>query len=344
MISSFKELDKQWASLQEGAVIYFSSTDANLLREAEKAVVARWEKEGQETPTRLDGPLPDMGELIAATGAISLFGDSRHVILRELGAGALSDKDAKELIELFGDLENAVLLVTALHKDKRTATGKKAKSLLEAAAKNGFAAELSPPTKAENLAFLREVAAGCGAQFAPGAAEELLDRAGANRPLLENETLKLAAMAAYGTIETTAVQKYGALNIEADVFELVRLITTGRRGPAQEKLAELLSLKHEPIAITAALGGSFVDMLRVRVGAEGRHSPAEVFRDMHCTGNEYRLVKAKENAARYSTAALEEGVLALEGLDRALKSNPLSDKGILLQATLEDLIRLREGR
>ncbi len=344
MTSLLNKLEKQWDALQNGGVIYFSATDAGLLREGEKAVSQRWKDEGKEAPTRLDGPQPDLGELIAAAGAISLFGGTRQVILRELAPASLSDKDAKELTELFGDLENALLLVTALHKDKRAAGSKKAKMLFEAAAKSGFAAELQPPTKQENLAFLQQTAQNCGgAGFAPGAAEELLERCGPSRPLLQNETEKLAAISAYGQIACQTVRRYSVNNIEADVFELVRLITAGRRGPAQEKLAELFELRHEPVAITAALGGSFVDMLRVRTGAECRKAPAAVFTDMGYKGSDYRLVKAKENAQRYSTKALEQGVLALAKLDRDLKSNPLSDKNILLQAAVEDLIRLREG-
>ena len=344
MTSFLKKWEKQKNSLGAGSVVYLSGTNAELLREAETQLLARWAADGGETPTRLDGPVPDIGELIATVGAISLFGGCRRVVLRELSPSSLSDKDAKELEELFGELENAMLLVTALHKDKRAAASKKAKALFAAAQSNGLAAELSPPTRQENLAFLHSCAEECGARFGPGAAEELLDRAGAGHALLKNETEKLAAMAGYGQIEAESVKKYGARNIEADVFELMRLITQGRRGPAQEKLAELLALRNEPVAIAAGLGGGFVDMLRVRVGAENRRSPAEVFHDMGYKGNEYRMVKAKENAARYKTGALEEGVLALAKLDKALKSNPLSDKGILLQLAVEDLIRLREAR
>ncbi|MDL2252947.1 DNA polymerase III subunit delta [Ruminococcaceae bacterium OttesenSCG-928-I18] len=341
MTSSFKQLNARWAELQNASVLYFSALDANLLREAEKHVVSRWRQEGGEEPTRLDGPVPDFGEVIAATGAISLFGGSRHVILREIVPASMGDKDVKELADLFSELENAVLLVTALYKDKRAMTSKKAKMLSEAAAQNGFAAELKPHSKTEVLEMVQQVAEGLGTAFAPGAAEELLERAGADLHLLEKETEKLAAISGYGRIDSELVRRYGVRNVEADVFELVRLITAGRKAPAQEKLSELLALRHEPIAITGALGGSFVDMLRVRTGAESRHSVSQVFLDMHYKGSEYRLTKAEENARRYATAALEQGVLLLAELDGALKSNPLTDKAILLQAAVARLIQLR---
>ena len=343
MASSLKQLKSKWKELQDASVLFFASTDPQLLRAAERWVCARWAEEGDTDPTRFDGPVPDIGGVIAAAGAISLFGGLRHVVLREVAPASMSDADVKELQTLFGDLENAVLLVTALYKDKRSATGKKAKALLAAAGQAGFADELTPPSRAENLAFLQEAAAQCGARFGKGAAEALLERAGEDSALLQNETEKLAAMAGYGEIDLRMVEKYGARNVEADVFALLRLITAGRRGAAQEKLAELFALRHEPIAVAGALGGSFVDMLRVRTGAEARRGTGEVFKDMGYTGSEYRLQKAKENAARYSTAALEKGVLSLAALDLALKSSALPDKGILVQAAVEELILLREG-
>ncbi len=342
MISSFQKWDKIQKDWHNGPVIYLSSTDASLLREAEKFVLQRWKEQRRETPTQLDGPVPDFGELIAATGAISLFGGVRHVLLRELVPSSMSDKEAKELEVLFADLENAVLLVTAHHKDKRLASTKKAKSLSEAAKSHGFYVELTEPTRQENLAFLREVAAACGGTtFTNGAAEDLLERVKENRVLLKNETEKLAAIAGYQQIDSAMVQRYSVRNVEADVFELLRLIADGRKAEVQVKLAELFALKSEPVAIVAALGGSFVDMLRVRVGAENGCGPTTVFSDMHYTGSDYRLKKAKDNAKAYTTQALKQAVCMLTKLDKTLKSTAVSNKTIFVQAAVAELFLLR---
>ncbi len=342
MISFFQKWDKQHENWQQGPVVYLSATDGNLLREAEHFVVQRWKEEGNELSARLDGPVPDFGELIAQAGAISFFGGTRHVLLRELCPSSLSDKDAKELQALFADLENAVLLVTALHKDKRTAGSKKAKALAEAAQKNGFSAQLAAPSKRENLQYLQALAAACnGSSFAPGAAEELLERAKGNYALLQNETEKLAAFSNYDTIERTHVQHFGVRSVEADVFELLRLVAAGRSAAAQKKMQELFALKNEPVAIVAALGSSFADMLRVRAGNVQGYSVAQVFSQMHYTGSDYRLVKAKENASGYTYTALKQAVCMLTQLDKALKSSALPDKKILLEAAVAELILLR---
>ncbi len=324
-------------------VYYLASAEEALLREAgAEARRALLAGEAEAEATRVAGPAPDMGEVVAAAGAISFFGTRRVVELWQISPSAMADKDAAELAALFGEVENAVLLVTSLYKDKKAADSKKAKMLFAAAAKAGFAQELARPTRRQNLDFLAAKAAALGASFAPGAAEALLERAGEDRPLLENETAKLAAMAGYGQISRESVEKYAAHNVEADVFALSRAITSGRKAESYQKLAELLELRHEPTAIAAALAGSYVDMYRTRVGAEANKPAADVFKDMNCTGSPYRLQKARENARRYSTPALRQCILCLAGLDRRLKSSALPDKSILLQAAVGQLLRLGE--
>ncbi|MDL2325322.1 DNA polymerase III subunit delta [Ruminococcaceae bacterium OttesenSCG-928-A16] len=335
------KLQKQLQNPVQIPVYYFASTEAPLLREAalmtKKAIAAA---EGQEDITLVEGPAPSLSDVIEAAGTISFFGTRRVVEIRELSPSTMVDKDVEELCTLFTQLQNAVLVVTALYKDKKTATSKKAKALFAAAEKAGFATELAKPTRRENVDFLNHAAAALGANFAPHAADALLERAGEDRVLLQSETEKLAALSAYRTISEGLVNKYSVCNIEADVFELARQITSRRKADAFAKLQDLLALRHEPIAIAAALAGTFVDMYRARCGTDSRRTVSTIFTEMGYKGNNYRMQKAKENAARYSTAQLEECVLCLADLDIALKSSALPDKSILLQAALGNLLAI----
>lgn len=346
MPSAKDDLSARLQSPQDTPVWFFTSTQAALLREAEAPVLRALEEAHGEEATRIDGPAPDLGDIIGAAGAISLFGGVRVVHLREITPSAMADKDAAELAALLGELENAVLVVTVLYKDEKAAKTKKAKQLFDAAAAAGYARDITPPTRRDNLRYLEASAAALDARFAPGAAEALLERAGEDRPLLANETAKLAAIAGYGTITTEQVERYGAHNVEADVFALVRHIVGGNRGAAFALLRDLFALKHEPFAIAASLSGTFVDMLRVRVGEKRGRNPAAVFGEMGYKGNPWRLTKAKENARRYSDAALRRAVLLLAELDLSLRTTALPDreKGVLVEAAMEALIELGARR
>ena len=80
----------------------------------------------------------------------------------------------------------------------------------------------------------------------------------------------------------------GTVSLEADVFEMIRMITAKNATGACKKLQTLLRLQQEPIAITGAMIGSYVDLYRVKLGASKRKSYAAVFKDFGYKGSDYR--------------------------------------------------------
>ena len=56
------------------------------------------------------------------------------------------------------------------------------------------------------------------------------------------------------------VAEMGTVSLESDVFEMIRMITAKNATGACKKLQTLLRLQQEPIPITAAMIGSYVDL------------------------------------------------------------------------------------
>ena len=81
----------------------------------------------------------------------------------------------------------------------------------------------------------------------------------------------------------------GTVSLEADVFEMIRMITAKNATGACKKLQTLLRLQQEPIAITAAMIGSYVDLYRVKLGAARKKNYSTVFKDFGYKGSDYRL-------------------------------------------------------
>ncbi len=99
----------------------------------------------------------------------------------------------------------------------------------------------------------------------------MLERCGEDPFLLENEVDKLCALSGYQTVTAAMVAEMGTVSLEADVFEMIRMITAKKRHRCLQKAADpLLRLQQEPIAITAAMIGSYVDLYRVKLGAAKR--------------------------------------------------------------------------
>lgn len=68
--------------------------------------------------------------------------------------------------------------------------------------------------------------------FAPGAEAALLDRCGDDQFLLQNEIAKLAALSGYTTITTQMIQQLGTVTLDADTFDMVKLVAAGNTRQA----------------------------------------------------------------------------------------------------------------
>jgi len=293
----------------------------------------------------LDGTTPGIEQLIMAAGTISFFGTRRVVVLPEVEPGTYSDKDLDELCETLGSLENAVVVLGSVFELERgrLKLGKRAQKLVKACQKLGFAEELAKPKPYELKLMMVERAKEQGTTLPEGAAAALLERCGEDPFLLENEVDKLCALSGYQTVTASMVAEMGTVSLEADVFEMIRMITAKNATGACKKLQTLLRLQQEPIAITAAMIGSYVDLYRVKLGAAKRKSYSTVFKEFGYKGSDYRLKRSAETAAHYTLAQLEACLQVLLDLDKSLKSQPVDDE-VLLETALCRLALAGSGR
>ena len=144
-------------------------------------------------------------------------------------------------------------------------------------------------------------------------------------------------------VTAAMVAEMGTVSLEADVFEMIRMITAKNATGACKKLQTLLRLQQEPIAITGAMIGSYVDLYRVKLGASKRKSYAAVFKDFGYKGSDYRLKRSAETASHYTLGQLETCLQVLLDLDKSLKSQPV-DVQTLLEAALCRLALAGSGR
>ena len=335
--------NKLAALVEQGCpVFYFYSTEPYLVRRAVGAVCALLARSTGEEVTVLD----DVEQLITAAGTISFFGTKRVVCLPELDPAAYSEKDLETFADTVADVENAVLVFGSVFEADRTGKakpGKRAQRVIAQCRKLGWAEELARPGPTQLRQMMAERAAAQGAELSGPAGAALLERCGEDPYLLENEVDKLAAAAGYRTITPALVAEMGVVSLEADVFEMVRLVTARSTAAACKKLHILLRLGQEPIAITAALIGSYVDLYRVKLGQQHKKSYSVVFKDFGYKGSDYRLKRSAQTAAGYTLPQLRACLGILLELDQALKGQPVAPQ-ILLETALCRLAMEGGGR
>ncbi len=326
-------------------VYYFYSSERYLVRQFVSGVTRLLASGEDEETTILDGATPEIEQLIMAAGTISFFGTRRVVVLPEIDPAAYSDKDLDALCDTLASLENAVVVLGSVFDIERgkLKLGKRAQKLIAQVKKLGYAEELAKPKPYELKMMMIERAKEQGATLPEGAASALLERCGEDPFLLENEVDKLCALSGYQTVTASMVAEMGTVSLEADVFEMIRMITAKNATGACKKLQTLLRLQQEPVAITAAMIGSYVDLYRVKLGAAKRKNYSAVFKDFGYKGSDYRLKRSAETASHYTLGQLETCMQVLLDLDKSLKSQPVDDQ-ILLESALCRLALAGSGR
>ena len=123
------------------------------------------------------------------------------------------------------------------------------------------------------------------------------------------------------------VAQLGTVTLDADTFDMVKLVAAGRTDQAQQKLKTLLALQNEPIMITGALIGNYIDMYRVLQAKRSRRSLADVAKDFGYGGKwSYRLGETERTASRFKRRQLEKCLEVLQKLDADLKSSKLDSR------------------
>ena len=336
MLYSEKELEKR---LKAGcALYYFYASDEALVHTAAQRTLKYLNRDDPET-TVLDGPTPSVEEIVLAAGTISFFGGKRLVLMPLIRPSTYSDKDLQELCDTLADTENAVFVLTSIIEESygKLRPGKREQKLIASCEKLGYCVQLNRPTGAALQAMARDWAKETGADFAPGVEAALLARCGEDQFLLKNEVEKLAALANYSTITKEMVSRLGTVTLDADTFDMVKLLTSGQADKAQQKLKTLLALQNEPIMITGALISNYLDLYRVLLGRRSRRSLGDVAKDFGYKGNwNYRLNSTEKTALRFKRAQLEDCLHILQRLDTDLKSSKL-DADLLMQKALCEL-------
>lgn len=246
-------------------MFYFYASDEALVRSAAAKAEKFLSEEAPDTTT-LDGPTPSVEDIVLAAGTISFFGGRRLV----MPAAHSSDlpiriKICRSSAIPLSDTENAVFVLTSLLEEKygKIKPGKREQKLIAACEKLGYCVQIAKPGRAAFQEMARTWAGEYHTTFAPGAEAALLDRCGDDQFLLQNEIAKLAALSGYTTITTQMIQQLGTVTLDADTFDMVKLVAAGNTRQALAKLQTLLELQNEPILITGALIGNYLDIYRL---------------------------------------------------------------------------------
>ncbi len=320
--------------------ILYASEDNSLLRLAQTEYV---KENSAEEMIRYEQGSFDVSEIIGDLGIISFLSSKRVVIINITEVKKFTDEDFDLLFESIELCESCRVAVFMLFQDKYVAESKRVKqtiSLFNEIGSYKFIANLTGERIKKKInADIKML----NCTIDPDAVDLMVNKFSNDIFLLNNELQKVAAVSGYKNITTKNVDEISTTILSTDIFLMISALVSGNQGQCFSRLSILLEQGQEPIAILAAITGSFVDIYRVKLASNYGKRYGTVFKDFGYNGSDYRLKKANEIAGKINIKAIKAIMGLLLNADLKLKSTA-AQREIILYSYLIKIGRLTRKR
>ena len=284
-------------------------------------------------------------EVYDACMQLALMNDKKYVELVDFDFEKCSKAELTMLCELICSVPETTVFVmrfdTFSFDEKKSS---KFKSLLSSCDEaGGLSVKLSHRSRAELAKMLQNGALKRGGKMDYSAANYLLETAGEDIELLQNELNKLIYFANGNLITKQTVDKVSVKSVEASVYSLSKYILATETEKALSCLNELLYMRIEPMIILYTVSGVFVDMYRVFSAKREGKDNSTVIKTFSYKNKAFLVENASRDLRRYDFKRLNLCLEALIDADRSLKSFGGNDRVILEQLILRLVYITAEG-
>ena len=262
---------------------------------------------------------------------LPFFTERTLVELRGLNLNKCTKAEAEKLLEVFSDIPDyctiALLPDAGFEPDGRL-------NIIKAIRKTGEAIEFTSPSAAQIITWIRRRFAAGGKTIGRPAAEHLVFMCSPLINRLKPEIEKLSTFAEGEEITVADIEKVVDKLPETRVFELSDCLAERDYDGAAARLAELLAMREEPIALLAMIGAQFRRLYAARLAVENGLGEAYV-RENTAVKYDYHLRKLMATARGFDLDRLRAAVLACAECDYLLKSSSRDGEVLLSELILK---------
>lgn len=269
--------------------------------------------------------------IFAASMQISMFSETKCVLVSDYDIDALSESDYQQLEKFVTEIPDGTILIFSmptLSKESKKATAKTSKTsrtsklqkFAAAVAKSGTVLELA---KMGDIALEQQLVVWAeknDCKLDRINASKIISMCGTDMTMLKNELDKLSAYANGGEITEEIIKKLCVKNTEVRIFALSDCISRNDYNGAYKQLNDLFEQNEKPEIILSVLSSTFVDMYRMRAASESGKTASDVAADFKYGKREFLLKNAYRNSKKYSTETLRKFLDMILETDIKLKS------------------------
>lgn len=285
----------------------------------------------------------DFRDVMECCEGLPMMDERKCVVVKDIDLSKQDGAKSEILYTMISDVpESTVLIFWMQNVEVDIKKNPKWKKIFEKFSKYGDILELDKKSLSQLRQIIIKGAKKRGKIISSSLADYFISTVGDELSVLLNELEKLCFYCKSDTVEKQDIDQIVTKNVESSVYDLAKQIISGRRDDAFKNLSYLISRKTDPISISSALIGAYVDMYRAKVFVTSGFPANECAKYYNYKNRAFRLNYAVRDASKLDLTALRRSLDILSQTDINLKSTSY-DKRILLEETIVKLMLVSGG-
>ncbi len=269
---------------------------------------------------------------------LPMMAEHTFVQVDEIDIFKLNESDRNKMGEILSDIPDYCTVVFSyitvpFKPDKRL------KKLWDAVEKHGQMVEFVKQDQRDLVAWITRHFAAREKRISTDLCVYLIDITDGTMTSLSGEISKICAYSGAGEIKKSDIDAVVEPVMDAVVFQMTDLLSSGKYAEALVKLQQLLKMQQEPLAILGAVGGHFRRISTARTLIDNGKTSAEL--QKLCGLADYPARKSMEAARRFSPAFCRKAAELVLETDYKMKTS-FDDPQRLLELLILELAT--EGR
>ena len=224
---------------------------------------------------RLNNETFDLQSFADAVENLPMMADATFVQVDDVDPFKMNEGDRTKMAEILSDIPDYCTVVFTFETlpwkpDKRL------KKLWEAIDGNGEIVEFAKQDQKDLIAWVTRHFAAHKKQISSDLCAYLIDITGGTMTALSGEIDKISAYSGADHIKKTDIDAVTEPVLDAVVFQMSELLSSGRYADALLKLQQLLKMQEEPIKILGAVGGHFRRISTARTLLDHGKTPSDL--------------------------------------------------------------------
>ena len=275
----------------------------------------------------------DLQTFADAVENLPMMAEHTFVQVDEIDIFKLNEGDRTKMAEILSDIPDYCTVVFSYitvpwKPDKRF------KKLWEAVEKNGSIVEFAKQDQRDLVAWITRHFAAREKRISAELCVYLIDITDGTMTSLSGEISKICAYSGAGEIKKSDIDAVVEPVLDAVVFQMTDLLSSGKYADALLKLQQLLKMQQEPLAILGAVGGHFRRISTARTLMDNGRTASELAK--LCGIADYPARKTMDAARRFSPAFCRKAAELVLETDYQMKTS-FDDPERLLEMLLLEL-------